>query len=178
MVISKKNKIYFFQISSVANDWERNYTYDMLGRRLTYTEGELAESFTYNGGQISSHSQSWMENGITQSRTTTYHYNAHRLDSVCYDDALTTIYHYDQYGRVDSLYDESGVMCYTYGNMGEVTQETRIYALPFLSSPVALSTQFGYDSWGRVDSIIYPDGEIVKYGYDCGGQLQRMYNVQ
>ncbi|MBO7624151.1 MAG: hypothetical protein J6S82_02460, partial [Bacteroidales bacterium] len=47
------------------------------------------------------------------------------------------------------LYDESGVVCYQYGNMGEVVEETRIYALPFLSSPVALSTQFTYDSWAR-----------------------------
>ena len=53
----------------------------------------------------------------------------------------------------DSLYDESGVVCYTYGNMGEVTQETRIYALPFLSSPLALSTQFTYDSWGRIQEF-------------------------
>ena len=139
--------------SSLPDDWERNYTYDMLGRRLTYQEGELVESLTYNGGNLAAHSQSWLENGNTQTKTTTYHYNAHRLDSVSYDDALTTIYHYDQYGRVDSLYDESGVVCYTYGNMGEVTQETRIYALPFLSSPLALSTQFSYDSWGRIQEF-------------------------
>ncbi len=73
----------------------------------------------------------------------------------------------------DSLYDESGVVCYQYGNMGEVTQETRIYALPFLSSPVALSTQFGYDSWGRILNITYPDNEVVNYAYDLGGQLRR-----
>ena len=115
--VGDNTKVY----SSLPNDWERNYTYDWLGRRLTYTEGELAESLTYDGSNLSAHTQSWLENGITQSKTTTYHYNAHRLDSVSYDDALTTIYHYDQYGRVDSLYDESGVMCYTYGNMGEVT---------------------------------------------------------
>ena len=162
--------------SAVANDWERNYTYDLLGRRLTYTEGELAESYTYNGGNLAAHSQSWLENGNTQTKTTTYHYNAHRLDSVGYDDALTTIYHYDQYSRVDSLYDESGVVCYQYGNMGEVTQETRIYALPFLSQPIALSTQFTYDSWGRIQDITYPDNEVVNYTYDCGGQLFRFYN--
>gem|GEM_PF-5345839 len=34
--------------SSVADDWERTYTYDRLGRRLTYVEGELAESLTYD----------------------------------------------------------------------------------------------------------------------------------
>ena len=76
----------------------------------------------------------------------------------------------------DSLYYESGVVCYTYGNMGEVTQETRIYALPFLSSPLALSTQFTYDSWGRILNITYPDNEVVSYGYDCGGQLFRFCN--
>ena len=162
--------------SSVANDWERNYTYDWLGRRLTYTEGELAESFTYNGGNLAAHSQIWTENNQMPTKTTTYHYNAHRLDSVSYDDALTTIYHYNAAGQPDSVYDESGVMCYEYGDMGEVTQETRIYALPFLSSPLALSTQFTYDSWGRIQSITYPDNEVVSYAYDLGGQLQSITN--
>ena len=170
--VGDNTKVY----SAVANDWDRNYTYDLLGRRLTYTEGELAESYTYDGGNLSAHTQSWSENGNPQIKTTHYHYNAHRLDSVGYDDALTTIYHYDQYGRVDSLYDESGVMCYEYGNMGEVTRETRIYALPFLTNALALSTQFTYDSWGRILNITYPDNEVVSYGYDCGGQLQSITN--
>ena len=60
---------------------------------------------------------------VSNGRITNYHYTAHRLDSVSYDDAISTVYHYDQYGRGDSLYDESGVMCYEYGNMGEVTKE-------------------------------------------------------
>ena len=77
---------------------------------------------------------------------------------------------------VISLYDESGVMCYEYGNMGEVTKETRIYALPFLSQPLALSTLFEYDSWGRILNITYPDNEVVNYIYDLGGKLERMYN--
>ena len=51
---------------------------------------------------------------------------------------LYSIYQCHFYGRVDSLYDESGVMCYEYGNMGEVTRETRIYALPFLTNALAL----------------------------------------
>ena len=76
----------------------------------------------------------------------------------------------------NSLYDESGVMCYEYGDMGEVTQETRIYALPFLTNPLALSTQFTYDSWGRIQSVTYPDNEVVSYAYDLGGQLQSISN--
>ena len=161
--------------SEVANDWERLYTYDRLGRRESYAEGNLHETYIYDGGNLAELVQEWFENGQPQTKTTRYHYNAHRLDSVGYDDALTTIYHYDQYGRVDSLYDESGVVCYTYGNMGEVTQEKRIYALPFFGS-VVLTTQFRYDSWGRVDSIVYPDNEVVSYAYDLGGQLQSITN--
>ena len=133
----KRNKY-----SSVADDWERTYTYDWLGRRLTYTEGELAEYLTYDGSNLATHTQRWLENGQPRTKTTQFHYNAHRLDSVSYDDALTTIYHYDNFGRVDSLYDESGVMCYEYGNMGEVVAETRVYALPFLAQQIALTTQF------------------------------------
>ena len=106
-------------------------------------------------------------------KTTHYHYTAHRLDSVTYDDAISTVYHYNAYGQPDSVYDESGVMCYEYGNMGEVTKETRIYALPFLSQPLALSTQFEYDSWGRILNITYPDNEVVNYIYDLGEQLER-----
>ena len=60
--------------------------------------------------------------------------------------------------------------------MGEVTQEIRIYALPFLSSALALSTQFTYDSWGRIQEITYPDNEVVGYTYDLGGQLQSITN--
>ncbi len=78
----------------------------------------------------------------------------------------------------DTLYDESGLVCYQYGNMGEITRETRIYTVPFLSNIIALSTQFEYDSWGRILNITYPDNEIVSYEYDCGGQLFRFYNNQ
>ena len=149
--------------SSQPDDWERNYTYDRLGRRLTYTEGELSESYTYNGSNLATHTQSWLENGNPHTKAIHYHYTAHRLDSVGYDDALSTIYHYDQYGRVDSLYDESGVVCYQYGNMGEVTQETRIYALPFLNSPLALTTQFRYDSWGCLQCLQKRDVYIFNF---------------
>ncbi|MBQ4477539.1 MAG: RHS repeat-associated core domain-containing protein, partial [Bacteroidales bacterium] len=54
----------------------------------------------------------------------------------------------------------------------------RIYALPFLSQPLALSTQFEYDSWGRILNITYPDNEVVNYEYDLGGQLFKFYNNQ
>ena len=78
----------------------------------------------------------------------------------------------------ETLYDESGLVCYQYGNMGEITRETRIYTVPFLSNIIALSTQFEYDSWGRILNITYPDNEEVNYSYDFGGQLERIANNQ
>ena len=94
------------------------------------------------------------------------------------DSTLPTVYSYDNAGRVASVLDESGRMDYAYGSMGEVTAETRTYALPFLATDLALTTQYEYDSWGRTTSITYPDGETVSYDYDRGGQLFRMYNAQ
>ena len=106
------------------------------------------------------------------------HHSSTELQSVNGQDEVPVVYHYDSYGRVDTLYDESGLVCYQYGNMGEITRETRIYTVPFLSNIIALSTQFEYDSWGRILNITYPDNEIVSYEYDCGGQLFKFYNNQ
>lgn len=33
-------------------------------------------------------------------------------------------------------------------------------------------TQYKYDSFGRMRNIIYPDGEVVYYGYTTGGILK------
>ena len=164
--------------SSIANDWERIYTYDLLGRKLTYTEGNIVENYAYTGNLLTLHTQQYYDNNVSTPITsqTTYTYNAHRLQSVNGQDEVPVVYHYDNYGRVDTLYDESGLVCYQYGNMGEITRETRIYTVPFLSNIIALSTQFEYDSWGRILNITYPDNETVSYDYDCGGQLFRFYN--
>ena len=166
--------------SSIANDWERIYAYDLLGRKLSYTEGNIVENYAYTGNLLTLHTQQYYDNNVSTPITsqTTYTYNAHRLQSVNGQDEVPVVYHYDCYGRVDTLYDESGLVCYQYGNMGEITRETRIYTVPFLSNIIALSTQFEYDSWGRILNINYPDNEEVNYSYDFGGQLERIANNQ
>ena len=166
--------------SSIANDWERIYTYDLLGRKLTYTEGNIVENYAYTGNLLTLHTQQYYDNNVSTPVTsqTTYTYNAHRLQSVNGQDEVPVVYHYDNYGRVDTLYDESGLVCYQYGNMGEITRETRIYTVPFLANIIALNTQFEYDSWGRILNINYPDNEEVNYSYNFGGQLERIANNQ
>ena len=37
---------------------------------------------------------------------------------------------------------------------------------------------FEYDSWNRVQRIVYPDSEVVSYGYDLGGQLCRVHTYK
>ena len=32
--------------------------------------------------------------------------------------------------------------------------------------------QYEYDSWNRIQTMTYPDGEVVSYGYNCGGMLK------
>jgi len=36
------------------------------------------------------------------------------------------------------------------------------------------TTSFSYDSFGRLLSMTYPDGEVLTYGYDAGGQLSSL----
>ncbi len=167
-------------VYSSTGDWSRAYEYDWLGRRTSYSEDNLGENYFYDGYNLAVKRSSWLDGG-TQPRhkDITYRYTAHRLDSVIYSDStLPTVYSYDNAGRVASVLDESGRMDYAYGSMGEVTAETRTYALPFLATDLALTTQYEYDSWGRTTAITYPDGEVVSYDYDRGGQLQKVCSLQ
>lgn len=163
------------KVYSSLYDWERNYEYDMLGRKTHYFEENLSEEYAYNGNNLAYHVQTYFDNIINDymSKTTNYSYTAHRLESVNYEDGIGTYYNYNAYGQVESIYDESGKIAYEYGNMGEITQETRNYALPFLTNTIALNTQFEYDSWGRVQKYTtrhpnfkgIPKGANIKYLY-------------
>jgi RHS repeat-associated protein len=62
--------------------------------------------------------------------------------------------------------------------MGEVTNQTRIYTLPFMEQAIKIENKFEYDSWGRINKLTYPDGEVVKYEYDHSGLLKRMMGTK
>ena len=32
--------------------------------------------------------------------------------------------------------------------------------------------KYEYDSWNRIQAMTYPDGEVVRYGYNFGGMLE------
>ncbi len=41
-----------------------------------------------------------------------------------------------------------------------------------------LQMDFEYDSWNRIKQMTYPDGEVVSYDYDTGGQLFAMQGIK
>ncbi|HOS17123.1 MAG TPA: hypothetical protein PKX15_08960, partial [Bacteroidales bacterium] len=168
--------------SSQANDFCRKYTYDMLGRKTSYSEGHLSESYVYTGTNLTEKTMGWY-NSITNqpdSKTLTYTYDYNRLIATVSSEYAMyyTEYVYDNNGRLVNIIDESGIQCFEYGNMGEITKSTRAYSLPTQAQPIALSTRFTYDSWGRMQQIIYPDGEVLDYAYDHGGQLKEMTGIK
>ena len=50
-------------------------------------------------------------------------------------------------------------------------QNIRTFALPFEPQPYTFRMKYKYDSFNRIQTMTYPDGEVVKYGYNCGGLL-------
>ncbi|OUR97633.1 hypothetical protein A9Q86_15585 [Flavobacteriales bacterium 33_180_T64] len=77
-------------------------------------------------------------------------------------------------GRIIEQTDGTGIQTFTYGNMGELVHNTRTVIAPSLPART-FDTSFAYDSWNRVLNVQYPDGELVNYNYNLGGQLN---NVQ
>ncbi len=75
---------------------------------------------------------------------------------------------------------------YTYGKMGETTKDawpssrrslrpggmTRtLHRLTPLADDRSASFSYLSDYLGRMEEIVYPDGEVLSYGYDAGGQV-------
>jgi len=163
-----------------GEDFKREYQYDGLGRKTLYQEDSLKETYTYNGVNLTGKTMYWNENGKTQDKTINYVYDFNRLKTVQSSEYQTAIvYKYNsKTGKLDTIIDQSGMQTFQYGSMGEVTKQTRIYALPFMEQNIAISTEFEYDSWGRTLNMTYPDGEKLTYNYDYGGQLKSMRGVK
>ena len=58
--------------------------------------------------------------------------------------------------------------------LGELTENIRTFALPNEPRPYTFKMKFRYDSWNRIQRMTYPDGEVVRYGYNRGGMLRKV----
>ena len=160
------------------NNLTSTYVYDWVGNLLSMQTPDKNTSFTYD---VRSNMISKSEKG--GSWITDYDYQFGRLNAITFDNGseayqdLNISYTYDDgggaaQGRIGTMTDITGSQTYSYDALGRTSQIDREIALPFkLNEALTFTTMWEYDLWGRVQQIVYPDGEIVNYGYDEGSTL-------
>ena len=81
---------------------------------------------------------------------------------------------YNRTGKIVRIQDETGTIEYKYGKLGETTEEKRtikhVNAFVHKESTTAVMSYVS-DYLGRMQKIVYPDTEVIRYGYDEGGQV-------
>ncbi len=155
------------------------YGYDGLGRKLSVCHPDAGQTtFEYDAAGNMTAKQTpnlRAANGKIQ-----YTYDYERLSEIVYPkniynrvtytygDATET--RYNRAGRLKLVEDGSGGEAYYYGKLGEVTKTVKTILLAETDIRTYI-WEADYDSWSRVNSMTYPDGEVVTYGYDKGGNL-------
>ncbi|MFC0626017.1 SpvB/TcaC N-terminal domain-containing protein [Kribbella deserti] len=80
-------------------------------------------------------------------------------------------------GRITGIVDGAGSVAREYGPLGEVTKETRVVAGQG-SHVYNLTTRYQYDTWNRMLKLTYPDGEVLSYHYNSGGEVDSARGVK
>lgn len=153
-------------------------SYDNLGRRTVITSpdsGRTETVYDLAGNPI----QKITANLAAQHLAVSYDYQFNRLAAIRYPvfTGNNVAYTYGAPGaanngadRLIEIRDASGVTKREYGVLGEVTKETRI--IPVHQDDVRVyTTQYQYDTWNRLQTMTFPDGEVLTYSYDSGGQV-------
>lgn len=153
-------------------------TYDNLGRRTVVASpdsGRTETVYDLSGNSI----QKITASLAAQHLAVNYDYQFNRLVAIRYPvftgNDVTYIYGAPRAAnngadRIIEIHDASGVTKREYGPLGEVTKETRI--IPVGGDDVrTYTTQYQYDTWNRLQRLTYPDGEVLTYTYDSGGQV-------
>jgi RHS repeat-associated protein len=167
------------QRTSITDD-KNNVTtmaYDNLGRQTTLTSSDSGRTdYTYDlaGNLTTKHVAKLAANQFI-----TYDYDFTRLKAIHYPifTANNVTYTYggpsaanNAAGRITHISDAAGSVDRTYGPLGEVTSETRTTTGP-ANKQVSFTTSYQFDAFNRLLSLTYPDGEVLRYGYDSGGRV-------
>ncbi|HZM78664.1 MAG TPA: SpvB/TcaC N-terminal domain-containing protein [Candidatus Limnocylindrales bacterium] len=121
-----------------------------------------------------------------QSLAIEYDYQFNRLSGIRYPlfTANNVSYTYGAPGaannganRVTAVTDGAGTVAREYGPLGEITKETRTTTIQG-GQTRSFTTQWRYDTWTRTLSMTYPDGEVLTYHYDSGGQVDSATGVK
>jgi YD repeat-containing protein len=163
--------------------------YDLLGRRTAMESADMGrKEYGYDlAGNLS-----WETDGELRRRGKwiAYEYDGlNRLLKVQYPAAkgasggTEKVYRYgasgaaeNGAGRVIGVENESGRVEYGYGLLGEQVREKR--TVRTMSGEKTKEMRYQSDYLGRMETIRYPDGEVVKYEYDEGGQVTRVSGVR
>jgi len=78
-----------------------------------------------------------------------------------------------QVGRISARKDSSGQIDYEYGALGETAGISRtLYRINGTDTPACAEFRYRSNYLGQLEQIVYPDGEILEYSYNEGGQIQ------
>ncbi|GAA2811363.1 hypothetical protein GCM10019017_66510 [Streptomyces showdoensis] len=170
------------QVTTITDD-KNNVTragYDGLGRRVSFESPDAGRSETrYDlAGNVTSKTTA---NLRAVGGAVEYDYEYSRLKAVRYPTfpANDVSYVYGAPGaphnaasRITEVHDAAGTVKRAYGALGEVVEETRTITA-VRDAPRTYTTAWRYDAFNRVLEMTYPDGEVLTYDYDSGGQVAR-----
>jgi RHS repeat-associated protein len=156
-----------------------SYSYDILGRNLSVNSpdaGYITSAYDIAGNLI----EKTDNNLRAENQVIRYVYDGlNRLIKIDYPYMEDSIYTYGKAdhnengaGRLIETLDESGTISNDYGKLGEVIRVSRtLNRITPSSSAKTMTMQYQSDYLGRMENITYPDGEVISYGYDHGGQV-------
>jgi len=116
-----------------------------------------------------------------------YRYDGlNRITLIDYPQSVDTAYAYggadaseNVRGRLTRIDDETGCTEFEYGTLGEITEESRTIERMTPDAPAETETmRYVGDYLGRMQEISFPDGEVVSYAYDSGGQVKSVSGVR
>lgn len=154
--------------------------YDNLGRRLSilHPDAGLTE-YSYDlAGNLLQKITPQIRKQVPKGGAIQYAYDHERIISIDYPIQYQNKVSYsyggpgtgNRTGRLTLLKDASGGHEFYYGKLGEVTKEIRTVLANTVFYTTYVSEQ-EYDTWNRIKKMTYPDGEVVSYHYNRGGDL-------
>ena len=172
------------QLTEIVDDQGNSTraTYDNLGRQTVVEipdAGKTERIYDLASNMVSRITANLRAEG----KQITYDYDFDRLTSITYPDypGNNVSYAYGapgaadhRAGRITQVTSQAGTEELFYGKLGEVVREIKTVAT-FVpgNGPAVYTTQYTYDTWGRLQTLVYPDGEVLTYRYDSGGQVRQ-----
>lgn len=157
------------------------YTYDMLGRRTSVKVPDAGVTeLTYdNAGNLTERVTATIKDVVSSDGSIRYSYDKERLVQIDYPKYFQNKVqiHYgtpqDSFNRAGRIWlqeDGSGGREYFFDANGHPTKTIRTVMIN-RSNVFTYVSESEYDTWGRIHKMKYPDGEVVDYTYNKGGQL-------